>query len=195
MPDGQTPQPGPEPPSHDDAWSARVSRGVQQGDRAALAEFYSAWFDRSLAMARRATGRDESFCLDVVQEAMIKAVSSLRRVQTEAQLIAWMRRTILSCAIDRFRKESARQRRERSQTSGDAAPLNTDTAERLAWLQAELSKTSEEERALIRHRLINGATLSQAGDAIGVSGPAAHGRIRRLLDALRRAGKARFGDA
>lgn len=181
----------------DDAWAARVSLGVQRGERDALAEFYSAWFDRCRALASRATGRDESFCLDVVQDAMVKAAGGLRRVETAAELSAWMRRVVLSCAMDRLRDEAARERRQRVAAGlrGASAELDAATAERMAWLEGELSGCTAEERALLRQRIVNRATLEQAGAMIGATGTVAHGRVRRLIEALRRAGKARFGDA
>lgn len=190
-------QPSPLPGGWDDAWAARVSRGVQRGDREALAEFYCAWFDRSMALAAKATGRDESFCLDTVQDAMLKAAGKLRRVETIAQLSAWMRRVVLSCAMDRLREEAARERRQNASSRGREESTVDDlaTSLRLAWLEKELSACTAEERALLRQRVVNQATLEQAGAMIGASGAVAHGRIRRIIEALRRAGKARFGDA
>jgi RNA polymerase sigma factor (sigma-70 family) len=177
-----------------DSWAVRVSTGVARGEREALAEFYRAWFDRALAAARKATGRDESFCLDVVQDAMVKAAAKLRPVRSAAELGAWMQRVVHSCALDRLRQEAARARRERT-----PAPAATDgppdVEERIAWLAAELADRPPADGDLLRHRLLNGATLEQAARSAGISGPAAHGRLRRLVDALRRAGKARFGDA
>jgi len=184
----------PDPSAHSgepgDAWAVRTSRGVARGDRDALAALYSAWFDRCQAAARAATGRDESFCLDVVQDAMVKAASSLRPVRSQAELAAWMQRVVTSCALDRLRAESARARRERSSSPATPPPHDPhELAGRIAWLEVQLAAAAPLDRDLLRHRFIAGATLDQAGAAAGMSGPAAHGRIRRLIDALRRAGK------
>lgn len=188
----------PRQPPDDDAWAARVSLGVQRGDRDSLAEFYSEWFDRSLLLAALATGRDETFCLDVVQDAMVKVASRLKKVETAAQLSAWMRRVLLSCAMDRLRDETARSRRQRvAQQLKVGAPVDAeiDIEERLAWLEQELSVCTAEDQLLLRQRIVDRATLEQAGAFVGKTGAVAHGRIRRLIESLRKAGKARFEDA
>jgi DNA-directed RNA polymerase specialized sigma24 family protein len=41
--------------------------------------------------ARRATGRDEAFCLDVVQDAMMRIIRSLKPLQSERQLRGYLR--------------------------------------------------------------------------------------------------------
>jgi hypothetical protein len=58
--------------------TARLTRAIARGDRDALATFYNAWFDRSYAAARRLTGRDESFCLDVVRGSAGRQTGSRR---------------------------------------------------------------------------------------------------------------------
>ncbi|MFT3685056.1 MAG: sigma factor [Phycisphaerales bacterium] len=178
----------------DDAWARRVSLGIERGDRAALGEFYSAWFDRCLAHARRSTGRDESFCLDVVQDAMVKAAGSMRRVECERQLSVWVRRVVASCAVDRLREEASRTARQRG-AARDERPEAPGYSDRLEWLASELAEIDAEEALLLRERLLNGGTMARAGRLLGMSGPAAHGRLRRLLDALRKSGKTRFNDA
>ena len=197
--DGSSMTPRHSAPAADDAWAARVSLGVQRGNQAALAEFYAAWFDRGLALAKHSTSRDESFCLDVVQDAMLKAASSLKRVETEGQLSAWMRRVLISCAMDRLREEAARTRRQRavSASKNGVSESGSDArlSERLEWLERELGSISADEAALLRQRFANNRTLKEAGELIGTTDVVAHGRIRRLIEALRRAGKARFGDA
>lgn len=192
----RTPEPNP-PPGHGDEWAVRTSRGVARGEKEALAEFYGVWFNRCYALTRQTTGRDESFCLDVVQDAMIKAAASLKPVFSEAALNAWMSRVVRSCALDRLRSENARVRRERSAGAAGvpAAGVNDDLAARIEWLERELAAAKQIDRDLLRHRVLGGATLEQAAAASGISGPSAHGRLRRLLDSLRRAGKERFGDA
>jgi DNA-directed RNA polymerase specialized sigma24 family protein len=178
----------------DDAWARRVSLGVERGERAALGAFYSVWFDRCFAQARRLTRRDESFCLDVVQDAMVRAAGSMRRVECERQLAVWVRRVVASCAVDRVREESSRAARQRSVSRGEQQE-GRPPADRLEWLAAELAEIDAEEALLLRERLVNGGTMARAGALLGMSGPAAHGRLRRLLESLRRSGKARFHDA
>jgi RNA polymerase sigma factor (sigma-70 family) len=168
---------------------------MSRGSAEHLAEFYRCWFDRAYRSARRVTGGDEALCLDVVQEAMMRTARRVRAVKTSAELGAWFERVVRSCAIDRMRADIRRLRAEGAgvRVEGGDGP-EQGVAERLAWREDALSRADEVDRRLIRLRFADGATLAQAGEATGLSGPAAHGRLRRLLDSLRRVGKERFGD-
>ncbi|MBY0394949.1 MAG: hypothetical protein K2X91_00555, partial [Thermoleophilia bacterium] len=150
---GPPPKPAAGTAPHDDAWARRVSRGIERGDRDALAEFYSAWFDRSLAHARRLTGRDESFCLDIVQDAMIKAAAAMRRVECRGQMSVWMRRVTASCALDRLREEASRTARQHAAARAEPAPPDARTERTLHWLAAELAQIDADEALLLRERL------------------------------------------
>src|SRR5262249_20822285 len=97
----------------DDATAAGVSAGVARGEPAALDRLYRAWFARALGLARAWTRRDEAFCLDVVQEAMLRAIRSLRPVPGAAALDGWMTSAVRSASIDALRREGRRLARER----------------------------------------------------------------------------------
>ncbi|MFO0875168.1 MAG: sigma-70 family RNA polymerase sigma factor [Phycisphaerales bacterium] len=89
-----------------------LTRAIRAGEPAPLAELYRDRFAWALAVARRRSGRDESFCLDAVQETFLRVVRSLPAIETEAQLEAWLARTIESCVLDALRSEQRRARRE-----------------------------------------------------------------------------------
>ena len=84
---------------------AKTTRTIASGDTEALARFYSQWFDPMYAMARRSTGRDESFCLDVVQECMMRVIRSIKPMATESELRRWLHVVVRSCALDALRRE------------------------------------------------------------------------------------------
>ncbi|MBI4602513.1 MAG: sigma-70 family RNA polymerase sigma factor [Planctomycetes bacterium] len=169
----------------------RVTAAVARGDPEAFGAFYEAWFDRAYAMARSLTRRDESFCLDVVQDVMLRVVRSLRPMDGEELLARWVARVVHTTALDHLRREARRARREEcvAAARGAAAPEGVasklELDERVAWLEARLAEASEEDRALLRARFGEGKTLEQAGKALGMTGDAAHGRIRRVVERLR----------
>ena len=70
------------------------------GDAEALTGFYEAWFDRAFVLARALTRRDESFCLDVVQDARMRVVRSLPPLEEAAALGRWMVRVVHTTALD-----------------------------------------------------------------------------------------------
>ncbi len=172
-----------------DERAARLTRAVSRGDRGACEELCRGWFDRVYRMARAATRRDESFCLDVVQDVMMRVVKGMKPLEGERELKAWMGKATISCAIDRLRKEQRRARRER-EVAGTAHSPTADhaadgsLAERIEWLRGQMERMGPEDRALMELRFGHGRTLDAAGEAAGVSGDAAHGRLRRALRGL-----------
>ena len=151
------------------------------------------WFDRAVGLARRLTGRDESFCLDVVQEAMLKVARKARAVGGDAEAEAWMTRVVHTAALDLLRRESRRAGRERGRASGGAAAGDgVVLGERIEWLRAEVARLEVADRALLAARFGKGRTLEEAGASAGMSGAAAHGRIRRAIARLRESAKEVF---
>jgi len=172
-----------------DERAARLTRAVARGDRGACEELCRGWFDRVFRMARAATKRDESFCLDVVQDVMMRVVKGMKPLRGERELKAWMGKVTISCAIDRLRKEQRRARLEREVVGAAHYPTAVDVAdgtlaERIEWLRGEMERMRPEDRALVELRFGHGRTLAEAGEAARVSGDAVHGRLRRVLRML-----------
>jgi RNA polymerase sigma-70 factor (ECF subfamily) len=178
----------------DAAPSYPLTGRIARGDEAAFAAFYETWFERLLAFARAATRRDEAFCLDAVQDCMLRVVQRLPALPSEEAVAAWLARALLRVAVDRLRAEARRARREdaAAQAASPAADDSLLAAEERAWLRARLDELPERDRALLRARFGEGMTLAAAGAACGVTGDAAHGRIRRLLQKLEAAAKRAF---
>src|SRR5262245_41491413 len=54
------------------AGTEKLTAALAAGNEDAVETFYRRYFDWLYAQARRATRRDESFCLDVVQDAVLR---------------------------------------------------------------------------------------------------------------------------
>lgn len=178
----------------DDESVRAETAAIARGDERAFARFYERWFDRSFRLARAITKRDEAFCLDVVQDAMMRVVKSLRTHDDAESLARWMRRVIHTTALDRLRQDLRRARREESAARMEAPSAGApetdaaiEAAERIEWIRARLALLPEEDRRLLALRFEDGRTFDEVGGAIGSSGDAAHGRIRRLVSRLRAA--------
>lgn len=182
------PSPAVEPPP-----SAHLTAAISKGDEAAFGAFYELWFDRVFAIARSLTRRDEAFCLDVVQDCMMRVVKSMPALSSEEAVSAWMGRTAFSTAIDRIRGDDRRVKRERAASIAERVdPPEPD--EHAAWLRARLAELPPAERDLLMDRFEGKGTLRSLGAARGISGNAAHGRISRILNRLRRAAAEFFDD-
>ncbi|MEM9065710.1 MAG: sigma-70 family RNA polymerase sigma factor [Planctomycetota bacterium] len=160
-----------------------LSAAMVRGEESAWAAFCDRWTDHAIAIARNATGRDESWCMDVVQDALIRAVRTIRVVESENQLGAWVASLVKSAAVDRYRSESRRARRERDRQDapGSSGP-DRDEVERLIAAINELPAT---DRDLLLRRLCRDQTLRSIADADGVTIGQTHGRLRRLVTKLR----------
>ena len=189
-----------DPPSRADlrpggtaAWTARITHG----DRAAFAAFYDAWFDRSLAVARRILRNDRDGAYDVVQDVMLRIARSMPALADERAVESWMARAIFRASIDRLRAEARRVRRECAGASGEAGPdalTRLELDERVSWLREQLAALPESDRRAVLLRYSGDGTLEDVGRALGITGDAAHGRIRRAIARLRRKAMEVFGD-
>lgn len=176
---------------HDADEAARLlTRGVAHGRSESVAAFYEQWFDFALCLARRASGRDESVALDLVQDVMIKAARSMPELDSRAAIERWLTRVICNAAVDQRRSE--RRRRRREARAELVAPLSTD-ADAAEWMHAQLSRLDEEDAMLVRLRYAGAMKLRAVGEAMNVSTDAARGRLRNALAVLRR--RAEKGDA
>ena len=172
----------------------KLTAAIARGDPDAFTLFYERWFDRAYLLVRTFAQRDEAFCLDVVQDAMLKMVRRFKPFDEEARLARWVTRILHTTTIDHLRREARRLRHERVAALRRGSPPPDDgrdmaaTEERIAWLREQLARLSQEERVLLHQRFGLGKTLAAVGAVLGLTGSAAHGRIRRLLGRLRASG-------
>ncbi len=173
-----------------------LTEAIASGNTEAFATFYRRWFDTMYAQARSASGRDESFCLDVVQDAMLRVIKSVPSMASDDDLRRWLRVVVQSCAYDRFREEARRKAREQravavrglSNSNGQLG-ADEETIDRIRWLESELQSLDDRDVQLLlmRHRF--GWTLKRIGRTLGMKPGAVDGRIRRVLSKLRRRAK------
>lgn len=173
---------------HISADAARdLTRAVSRGDSAALERFYIAWFDRTLAAARRVTGRDEAFCLDVVQEVMLKVARKMRPMSSSLELERWMWRVVRTTSADLLKMERRRVAREARRPAPaaparpEAAALASEAADVLAHGLADLG---EADAALVVQRTARERTLADLAAEHGMTEGAVHGRVRRAVARL-----------
>ncbi|MBL8755742.1 MAG: hypothetical protein JNK15_20770, partial [Planctomycetes bacterium] len=78
-------------------------RAIAAGCEAAFARFYTAWFPASLVLAKAVSRRDEAFCLDVVQDVMLKVARRMPALRDAAAVRAWMAASVRNAITDRLR--------------------------------------------------------------------------------------------
>lgn len=163
-----------------------------RGDHEALAALYEAWFNRALGLARQITRRDESFCLDVVQETFVRVIdhaAQLARFETREDLDRWMGAVVRSAAIDLLRKELRRTAREQKRAHRTDNVADGHGPERAAWLREQLAALDADDAELLALRFGRGATLGGTARTVGMTLGAAYGRVRRAIARMSRNAK------
>jgi RNA polymerase sigma factor (sigma-70 family) len=158
------------------------------GDPAAVEAFYRGYFDTLYAHARQATGRDEAFCLDVVQESVLRIIRSVRAAHSQAQFNAWLKLVVRTAAYDLLRSESRRRKREwvMAATAPEAsAGDETSDQERMQWLRMKIAAMDEQIVRIIEMRFERRWTLARIAQAFGLTIGTVDGRLRRALADLR----------
>jgi RNA polymerase sigma factor (sigma-70 family) len=181
-----------------DQLAAAMTSAMAAGDGGAVEAFYRRYFDRLYAEARRATRRDESFCLDVVQESVLRIVRTVRGARSEIQLVAWLRLVVRTTAYDLMRSERRRQRREALAAIGPADETpdepHAGDEEQLAWLRAQLDRLDPEIARMIDLRYHRRWTLERIARQFGLSIGTVDGRLRRALRRLRESAPEELSD-
>ncbi len=180
-----------EPPVDTVSDTRTLTAAIASGDTEAFARFFGVWFDWMRREAARATAGDEAFCLDVVQDSMMRVIRCLKPMSTDDDLRRWLRVVVRSCAYDRLRREARARGRERAASGAwDASAAGCDADpeldERLRWLERELRSIGDANAQLLLMRYRFGWTLQQIGVALGLKAGAVDGRLRRLVSMLRR---------
>lgn len=171
-----------------DERASRLTRAVAGGDSEALAALYDEWFDKALRMAKSVTRRDESFCLDVAQEAMLRTARTIPHLGSSGALEAWMRRVVVTSALDLLKSERRRTGREVAATKPESSQSPHDAAElseQIERVSAMLRSLPEQHGWLVALRYLRGFTFDQAAESTDQTAGAAHGRLRRLVATLR----------
>jgi RNA polymerase sigma factor (sigma-70 family) len=161
-----------------------LTTAIASGNTEAFARLYEAWFDTMYAEAKRTTGRDEAFCLDIVHDAMIRVIRSMKPLDHEGALVVWLRRAVRSCAYDRLKQESRRRAREHAAPPAETAEMCDDLDDRLAWLRSELNAMDRASSMIITMRHRFGWTLRQIGTTLGLKTGAVDRRLRSVESAL-----------
>lgn len=174
-----------------DATRAReVCLAISAGDQTALAALYEAWADPAFRLARTITRRDESTCLDIVQNAFIRVIHSpsrLQRISDHEELRRWLIRVVHTAALDHLRAERRGRRREQTVAATPCAADAIADPELIQSIETAIARLDVEDRALLALRFgdaTSSGSLRHVATAFDSTLGAVHGRIRRALDRL-----------
>ena len=166
----------------DAAW---ITRELRNGSHDALAEAYDRFAEAIVRDVRRRTGRDEAFALDCLQETMVRLAAN-----------PWLRVAAIRVARTALVAESRRVRRERAHAAERrSAHVDGSAGERRAEddeadLDRVLSQLDDDERELLRLRVVQGWSIPAIARWIAMEPRRVESRVRRVLARLRERGRA-----
>ena len=170
-----------------DSATEKLTRALAAGNEDAVETFHRRYFDWLYAQARRATRRDEAFCLDVVQDAMLRIIRTVHPVECDVRFRAWLKLVVQTTAWDRLRSEKRRRQRELVAIAGREASESDDPpdTEQQEWLKEQIARCDPEIARMIELRFEHRWTLARIGKLLGFSIGTVDWRLRKALKDLR----------
>ena len=170
-----------------DQWQGLTERIAKNGDQQAFEQYYRAFFDTMFLTVKHTTGCDEATCLDIVQDAMIKAIAKMKPLDTRQQTIAWTRAVAKTTAYDFLRKRARLQKLSENlaKQSTELEQQVIDDSARLTWVEEQLKQLPNELVSMISLKYRMGWTLRQIGEKFGLKTGAVDGKIRRAIEDLK----------
>ena len=174
-----------------------VTRRIRQGHPGAFATYYHHFFDAMFAQVNRICRMDEATCLDLVQEAMLKAMRCMKTIDSESALGAWSKTVATSVTYDWLRKQQRRIQVEQATRSLHDAPIvdattPLDHEAQAIWLEEQIQQLPADLKHLFSLRYRWGWSLKKIAIALGLKTGAVDGRLRRAVEKLREQAKSDF---
>jgi RNA polymerase sigma-70 factor, ECF subfamily len=174
------------PPQREGRVDRTLVMQAQEGDREAFSLLAGASVDRLYAIAR-VTLRDADRAEDAVQEALVRCWRDLPSLRDPDAFDAWLRRILMHTITNEFRRgrrhEAVVRVIEQEPSVGDDTAL---TADRDA-IERGFRRLSVEHRAVLVLRHLQGLSVPEVADAIGVPVGTAKSRLHYATEALRAA--------
>lgn len=176
-------------------------RKAQNNDLSSFEELVRLYQNRVYALCVQLAGNHND-AQDLAQEAFIRAYRSLGGFRNEADFGTWMHRIAVNIWLNSRRKNNARQailyldepyqdgdggevRREIAAEDGDPLQL-LEEKEYRGLVRAALGELSEEHRAVLVLREIEGYSYEEVSQMLGCSLGTVKSRLSRAREAMRR---------
>ena len=178
--------------NHDDR---RLIREAVAGDTDSFGELVRRYQDRLYNIAFRVVGNPED-AADVVQDAFVSAYQALATFKGDSEFFTWLYRIAFNTAISQKRKKrptvSVDSSRE-ADGSYDPADVSSDVAPDAALERAEdeqvlaaaIAKLSDEHRAVLVLKDIDGSKYEEIAAALGIPIGTVRSRLHRARLELR----------
>jgi RNA polymerase sigma-70 factor (ECF subfamily) len=187
---------------------AALVRAMLAGDESAFRHFFATYFPRIYRFALPRLARDVEATKEVVQASLTKAVRSLASYRSDAALFTWLCQICRYQIVDYLRANKRRSDRivliedhpelraalESLEAPAEDQPLQRlDRAQTRALVQAVLDRLPARYGDVLEWKYIDGRSVDEIGDLLGVGGIAAQSILARARTAFREALETVFG--
>ena len=173
----------------DTSWSIpALTAAVCRGDEAGMRVLYVRYRDRLTRYCLVVARGDEAAADEAVQAAFLKAVRSLRKLEDEPALWAWLARAARCSLVDAGRSRSRYRAVLEKFASLFAGPPETPEDAELLWHQAldsALESLDAGARLLIEARYFQHRPLAEVAMEQGTTDRAIESRLARIREKLR----------
>jgi len=139
-----------------------------------------------VAFARKRLG-DHHLAEDVVQESLVKALTSDRHPETDEETTVWFYRILRRSIIDIYRKQGARDRAmERFEAEFPDSPDEADERELCRCIRRLLTSVPEQYRALLEEVDLKGKEPDEVAAKLGLTKNNLTVRLHRARKHLRK---------
>jgi RNA polymerase sigma-70 factor (ECF subfamily) len=179
-----------------------------KGDEAAFRAFFASYFPRVYRFALPRLGNDAEACKEVVQSTLIKAMRALAGFRGDAALFSWLCQICRRQIADYLRANKRHSQNVvliddtpglREALEAIAAPAADEplqgygTAETRRLVQSVLDRLPSRYGDVLEWKYIEGRSVEEIGDLLGVGQTAAQSLLARARTAFREALETVFG--
>jgi RNA polymerase sigma-70 factor (ECF subfamily) len=164
---------------------------AQGGHDDAISLLVSSWQDRLLRHAKRLTGRDDAG-RDVMQEAWLDIIRSLRGLEDPARFGPWAYKIVTRRSAKWIRRQQRRRQVEREVATelgtASGVPTATNTADDTDAVRVALRQLPADQQAILELRYVEDYGIEQIAEALGIAAGTVKSRLfharRHLRDLI-----------
>lgn len=178
------------PPPHPDPRSDQeLVRAINAGELSAFDALYFRYRDWVVRLARRMTGHDED-ALDVLQEAFAYVFRKFPGFRLSASMTTFLYPVVKNLSIAARRKRlRQKQFPEDSGGTDPPAPDAIDYDAARQELRAVLAALPEGQREVLLMRFVDGLSLGEIGEALGIPEGTVKSRLHNAIRTLQADGR------
>ena len=167
-----------------DASDQELIAAVNSGNEAAFEQLYWRYRDWVVSLACRMTG-DAELALDVMQETFLYFARKFPGFRLTAQLKTFLYPAVRNLSIAARRRQSRYQPENPFDPTLQEIPDETKAPENSATISAVLAGLPEEHREVLFLRFVDGLSLGEIGEALGIPVGTVKSRLHNGLSKLR----------